>query len=245
VDDEKEVGMTHNMGTLYGIGVGPGDPDLLTVKAVRVLQTVDTVFTAASTKNNYSLAVNIVRAHIPDHVAIQTLSFPMTQDEKNKQAAWNSHANTILETLKQGKTTAFLTLGDPMTYSTFGYLVKSIQAIAPEAPIVTIPGITSYQAAAARLNTPLVEGEESLLVVSGSKGGDHFRRLSAKPDSVVFLKAYRHVADICAALRESDMIEKSTGIVNCTLPEEEIIREVGLLNERKPGYWTLIISKKK
>jgi precorrin-2/cobalt-factor-2 C20-methyltransferase len=146
--------------------------------------------------------------------------------------------------LETGRDAAFLTLGDAMTYSTFGYILRQVKTLAPRIPIVTVPGITSYQAAAARLNQPLVEGEESLLVLSGARGGDHLRRSGLAPDNVVFLKAYRNVPDIVAALAESAMVENSTGIACCGLPEEEIIEDVRDLARRPPGYWTLILAKK-
>ncbi|MGD2186612.1 MAG: precorrin-2 C(20)-methyltransferase, partial [Desulfobacterales bacterium] len=137
------------------------------------------------------------------------------------------------------------TLGDAMTYSTFGYIVRYISAAAPHLKIETIPGISSYQAAAARLNTPLVEGEESLMVVSGAKGGNHLRALSGKPENVVFLKAYRNIKDITDAIKESGSYQECVGIKNCGHENEEIIPNIEALNSQTPNYWTLIIAKKK
>ena len=184
--------MKTKTGTLYGISVGPGDPELITLKAAKILNHIDIVFAAASTKNNHSLAVNIARNHIPDTTTVKMLRFPMTRDRNETRKAWQNNAKIIIEELEQGKNVAFLTLGDAMTYSTFGYIIRHIQTIAPNLKIRTIPGVTSYQAAAARLNTPLVEGEESLMVVSGAKGGNQLRELAGKPENVVFLKAYRN-----------------------------------------------------
>ena len=89
--------MKPKTGTLYGIGVGPGDPDLITLKAAKVLSQVDVVFAAASTKNNHSLAVNIAKPHIPDHTAVQMLRFPMTRDKNETAKASCQHARTIVE----------------------------------------------------------------------------------------------------------------------------------------------------
>jgi precorrin-2/cobalt-factor-2 C20-methyltransferase len=235
--------MNEKTGTFYGIGVGPGDPDLITLKAVKILSRVDIVYAAASTKNNHSLAVNIAEQHIPEHTAVKMLHFPMTRDKSETRTAWHSHAKTILEDIKDGKNVAFLTLGDSMTYSTFGYLLKHVKKIAPEVEIQTIPGITSYQAAAARLNTPLVEGEESLMVVSGAKGGNHLRELAGKPENVVFMKAYRNVGDIKDAIDEVGSYPSSVGIKNCSHLNEEIIADISVLRDRAPDYWTLIIAK--
>ncbi len=230
-------------GTFYGIGVGPGDPELITLKAVKILSRVDIVYAAASTKNNHSLAINIAKPHIPEHTAVKMLRFPMTRDKNETRNAWRTHAQTILEEIKCGKNVAFLTLGDAMTYSTFGYLMRHVQKIAPQVEIQTVPGITSYQAAAARLNTPLVEGEESLMVVSGAKGGNRLRELAGKPENVVFMKAYRNVGDIKNAIDEVGTYPSSVGIKHCSHPNEEIITDINELSERLPDYWTLIIAK--
>ena len=235
--------MNEKTGIFYGIGVGPGDPDLITLKAVKILSCVDIVYAAASTKNNHSLAVNIAKRHIPEDTAVKMLRFPMTRDKNETRKAWCSHARTILEDIQRGKNVAFLTLGDAMTYSTFGYLIKHVKKIAPTVEIQTVPGITSYQAAAARLNTPLVEGEESLMVVSGATGGNRLRELAGKPENVVFMKAYRNVGDIKDAIDEVGTYPSSVGIKNCSHPDEEIIPDIDELRERLPDYWTLIIAK--
>ncbi|MDJ0666470.1 MAG: precorrin-2 C(20)-methyltransferase [Desulfobacterales bacterium] len=236
--------MTIKPGTLYGIGVGPGDPDLLTVKAIHVLQKVDIVYTAASTKNDYSLAVNIARAHIPAETEIRTLAFPMTKDRHATHQAWEANARTIAAVTAAGRQAAFLTLGDPLTFSTFGYILKYMRRLFPDLPVVTVPGITAYQASAAALNMPLVEGEQSLLVVSGAYGGNRLAGQIEKPDTVVFMKAYRNVNGICAALENADMLAHSAGVVRCSLPEQEIVADVKTLESRSPNYWTLIIARK-
>jgi len=236
--------MNHQIGKLYGIGVGPGDPDLLTLKAVKVLQQVSVVFTAASSKNDYSLALEIARPHIPKDARVHPLAFPMTQDVAAKQAAWAANAAIVADFLNQGHDAAFLTLGDSLTFSTFGYLLRQIKDRYPQVVVETVPGITSYQASAAALNMPLVEGEESLLVLSGAQGGDRLREQRHKPDNVVFMKAYRNVPSICEALDEAGMLNHAAGVVSCSLPGEELIRDVSALLRREPNYWTLIIAKK-
>jgi precorrin-2/cobalt-factor-2 C20-methyltransferase len=236
--------MNTKTGTLYGIGVGPGDPELITLKAAKILGRVDIVYAAASTRNHHSLAKDIARPHIPETTPIKLLKFPMTRDPQETRGAWEMHAHTIINELEARKDVAFLTLGDAMTYSTFGYLVRHINAAAPDLKIETIPGISSYQAAAARLNTPLVEGEESLMVVSGAKGGNRLRELAGKPENIVFLKAYRNVRDITDAIAESGSYQQCVGIKNCGHGNEEIIPNIEALNKQTPNYWTLIIAKK-
>ena len=237
--------MDNRLGTFYGIGVGPGEPDLITLKAAKVLAKVNTIFTASSSKNMHSLAVDIARDHIPETTPVIRLSFPMCSDKTVLEKAWKNNAAVILETLKQGKDAAFLTLGDCMTYSTYGYLGRYVKKLAPEVVMVAIPGITSYQAAAARLNRPLVEGEEALLILSGVHGGNRFRELAGSAENVVFMKAYKNVSDIVKSLKERGCLETSLGISSCGLPEERIIEDVREFEKIAPDYWTLIFSKQK
>ncbi len=235
--------MKQDLGTLYGIGVGPGDPELLTVKSARIISEVDVVFAAASTKNNYSLAVNIAEPYIPKETTVRVLQFPMSKNKEETCKAWKTHAETIISVLEEGKNAAFLTLGDPMTYSTYGYILQNIQNLAPHVPITTIPGITSYQAAAACINTPLVEGEECLMVVSGVNGGDRLRQATIKPENVVFMKAYRNIKDINAAIEDASGYARCVGVSNCSLPDQKIYPDTREFNDRIPEYWTLIIAK--
>jgi precorrin-2/cobalt-factor-2 C20-methyltransferase len=230
-------------GKLYGVGVGPGDPELITVKAVRVIKSADMVFTAASTKNNYSLAVDIAAPYIDRSATIKTLKFPMTKDETRVEAAWTANAEEIALALKQGLTVVFLTLGDPVTYSTFGYILKTMKQVMPDADIETIPGITSFHAASARLNRILVEGEESLLVTSGAFGGSQIRHLY-QVENIAIVKAYKNIKDINAALKEAGMHEKGVAISHCGREKEKIFKNLDDLETRSPDYWTLILASK-
>ncbi|MDL2322251.1 precorrin-2 C(20)-methyltransferase [Desulfosarcina sp. OttesenSCG-928-B08] len=230
-------------GTLYGIGVGPGDPDLIPVKSVHLLSTLQVIFAAASTKNTHSQAVSIARPHLPESADIRLLSFPMTKSRSEKEACWDANARTIMAEMKKGQDVAFLTLGDPLTYATYGYILKSIQRLGPDLPVVTIPGISAYQAAAARVNQPLVEGEESLLILSGVEGGDHLRKLAASVDNVVFMKTYRNAGDIVDTLEEKGMLDTSVAVVNCGRENEAVLTDIRELKSRNSPYWTLILAK--
>jgi precorrin-2/cobalt-factor-2 C20-methyltransferase len=230
-------------GKLYGVGVGPGDPELITVKAVRVIKAADIVFTAASSKNSYSLAVEIAAPYISRSTKIRTLGFPMTKDETQVETAWTANAKEIAQSLKNGLTVVFLTLGDPVTYSTFGYILKTMKQVMPQADIETIPGITSFHAASARLNRILVEGEESLLITSGAFGGSQIRQ-SHQVENIAIVKAYKNIKDINAALKEAGMHEKGVAISHCGRTKEEIFDNLDDLETRTPDYWTLILASK-
>jgi precorrin-2/cobalt-factor-2 C20-methyltransferase len=232
-----------NTGKLFGVGVGPGDPELITVKAVRVIKEADIIFTAASSKNTYSLAVEIASPYIASSIRIEKLGFPMTKNLDEVEAAWIHNAQQIANVLKEGKNAVFLTLGDPTTYSTFGYILKKMKCIMPEAEIETIPGITSFHAASARLNRILVEGEESLLVTSGAFGGDSIRNVK-EVENVAIVKAYKNIKDINIALKDNGLYSKGVAVSKCGRKKEEIIENLDDLESREPDYWTLILASR-
>ena len=236
--------MTTKTGTLYGIGVGPGDPELVTLKALKVLQGVPHIFASCSTKNTYSLALSIVRCHLSG-AGIEPLPFPMTKDPEELASAWEQNARRVLEVLATGSDAAFVTLGDPLTYSTFGYLLKTLKRLNPEVPIVTIPGITSYSAAAALTHIPLTEGEESFYLVSGALGAAQLKEVIDKTDNIVILKTYRHFDEIYRVLEDMDLLDRTTCISRCGLEGEAIVENLRDLKGRELPYLSMVIIKKK
>ncbi|MHB9072813.1 MAG: precorrin-2 C(20)-methyltransferase [Desulfobaccales bacterium] len=235
--------MTTKTGTLYGIGVGPGDPELITLKAVKVLHRVPHIFAACSTKNSYSLALSIVRCHL-NGAGIEHLPFPMSKDPQVLASAWEENARRVLEVLDAGSDAAFVTLGDPLTYSTFGYLLKTLKRLQPEVRIVTIPGITSYSAAAALTHTPLTEGEESFYLVSGALGAANLKEVIDKSDNIVILKTYRYFAEIYQTLEEMDLLDRTTCISRCGLDGETVVENLRDLKGRELPYLSMVIIKK-
>ncbi len=232
-------------GTLYGIGVGPGDPDLITLKATKVLERMTIVFAAASTKNAHSLAEKIVSRHLHAGARIVRLDFPMTRDRQRLSHAWRENAKIVVSTLEKGEDAALVTLGDPMTYSTFGYIMQTIRETKADIPIRIIPGITSYQAASASAEWVLAEGEESFAVVSGALGAEKLRKVIDRTDNVVVLKVYRHYNEIIKALKELDLSENSVLISRCGLDGEEISFDLKPRPDPHPCYLSLLLIRKK
>jgi precorrin-2/cobalt-factor-2 C20-methyltransferase len=236
--------MTTKTGTLYGIGVGPGDPELITLKALKVLQSVPHIFASCSTKNTYSLALSIVRCHL-NGAGIEHLPFPLSKDDRVLAEAWERNARRVLEVLATGSDAAFVTLGDPLTYSTFGYLLKTLKRLNPEVGIVTIPGITSYSAAAALTHIPLTEGEESFYLVSGALGAAQLKEVIDKSDNIVILKTYRYFNEIYQVLEDMDLLDRTTCISRCGLEGETIVENLRDLKGRELPYLSMVIIKKK
>lgn len=235
--------MPEKIGTLYGIGVGPGDPELLTIKAVRILGEVDLVFTAASPGNDYSIAQRIAGPHLKPDTPVKRLDFPMVGDEQALTEAWRANAEAIARELRQGLSAAFLTLGDPLTYSTFGYVLPYLAELLPADAVVTVPGITSYQMAAARVNRPLVTGLESLTILSGVEDPEKLEELLALSDNVAILKTYRSFDKIMAMLKKRGLARQATLCCKLGLPDETIHGDLENDPVADPPYLSLMIVK--
>ena len=188
-------------GHLYGIGVGPGDPELLTIKAANVLSRVDLILAASSTRNDDSLALDIARPHLKQGTRVIRLGFPMSRDEDILQSAWVENARLVLKELEAGHDAAFITLGDPLLYSTFAYLLRTLRTLAPDQEVTVVPGITSFQAVAAATQTVLAESAQNLLILPGIREAKDLRKSLEGADNAVILKAYTNFSAIREQLR--------------------------------------------
>lgn len=228
-------------GTLYGVGVGPGAPDLLTLRAVDVLSRVDVVLAPASPRNDYSLALESARPHVREGVELVRLDFPMTRDTDVLHEAWRVAAQRTAQILCSGRSAAFLTLGDPTIYSTFGYLSRRVREIAPEIPIEIVPGITSFQAAAARTHTTLCEGGESLLVLPGINGAERLAAGLRFSQNTVILKAYRNFPAIRQAVCDAGC-KRVVFASRIGLDNEQVTHDMDSVVET-PHYLSLLLVK--
>ncbi|GAB7080232.1 precorrin-2 C(20)-methyltransferase [Megalodesulfovibrio paquesii] len=231
-------------GVLHGLGVGPGDPELLTLKAVRLLGQVEAVFAAASTKNDFSHALEIARPHLRPGTPVTRLPFPMTSDQAVLDAAWQANADAVAEVLAQGRDAAFLTLGDPLLFSTFGYLARTLRTRHPLARLAATPGITSFQAAAATAVIPLAEAGESLLVLPGVAGGAALRQAMEASPNVAVLKAYKNYGELKNAVAEGGCRPGSAVFTRLGLEGEQWSRDLDSLGDT-PHYLTLMLVKRR
>lgn len=183
--------------TVFGIGVGPGDPGLLTVRAAETLQHARAVMAPAPHRGGDSLALSIARPHLPEACDVHTAHFPMTEDRDELLAAWDDAAATLLRLAAAGAPVAFITLGDAMLYSTWSYVLAALRRAAPDAAVETIPGVTAMAACAAAVGRPLAEGREPLLVWPDEPPADAAGLLELAPN-IVFMKADRHLEALAA-----------------------------------------------
>ncbi len=150
------------MAKFYGIGTGPGDSDLVTVKAVKTLGNLDILYTPESKREGNSLALSIVEQYLPKDLKIKQRHFPMNFNDGEKILAWNRVADEIVVDVKDGKNVGFVTLGDPMIYSTYVYIMERL---IDKIDVETIPGISSFSNIASNQNFPLVMDKEPLIIV--------------------------------------------------------------------------------
>ncbi len=219
-------------GVLYGVGVGPGDPELLTLKAVRVLQGSDVIAVPDAGKGN-QVALQIVQDYIKGK-ELQFVSTPMVRDSAVLERAHSACADRICALLEGGKQVAFITLGDPTIYSTYIYLHKRVLERGYEAEIV--PGVPSFCAAAAKLNQSLCEGGQPLVILPASRDKD------SKRVNRVYMKAGKSILDLQAELRTNGTLEYASLVENCGLPGERVLPRFADLEE-PTGYFTLVITK--
>lgn len=223
---------------LYGIGVGPGDPELLTLKALRVIRESDVVALPGEVPMD-TVAYKIVVQAYPELAEKELLAvhMPMTKDPVKLEESHSQGAEVIANLLDQGKQVAFLTLGDPTVYSTYIYVHKRVEEAGY--PVEIISGITSFCAVAAKLNIGLVEKAEPLHVVPASYQIEDSLKL---PGTKVLMKAGKQMGNVKKMLIEND--EEAVMIQNCGMPGEKIYRSVDEIPE-DTGYYSLIIVKEK
>lgn len=225
-------------GKIYGIGVGPGDPELMTMKAVRFLKGADVVAIPGKDRNScvaYRIAAQAVLEL--DEKELLSVHFPMTKDPKILEESHEQAVRALAALLDEGKTVAFLTLGDPTVYSTYLYVHKRLSEQGYEAEIVS--GIPSFCAAAARLGVSLGEGDQSIHILPGSYPVEEGLSL---PGVKVLMKSGRQIGAVKKALAARDM--EAVMVENCGMDGERVFFRTEDISENA-GYYSLIIVKDK
>ncbi len=240
------------VGKFIGIGVGPGDPELITVKAVKALKMVDVVSVPKAHADTPSIALGMVKHILEERKKppeVLELVFPMTKDELEVKRLWAKNAGIVAEKVENGKVIAFITLGDPMFYSTFIYLFQSLRQKYPEVKLEIIPGVTSLTACAASAKIPLAEKEEVIAIIPSDLDYKLIEETAKHADNLVFMKCAHRFKDLVPILERSSFTKNSTIALvrRCSMPEEQVI--VGKLGdvqswEIPEDYFSMAIVKR-
>lgn len=226
-------------GKFYGIGVGVGDPENITVKATKKLHEVDVIVLPEAKSGEGSTAFNIVKEYLKPGVEQMFLEFPMIKDVEARKVFRKNNADKVSAELEKGKNVAFLTIGDPMTYSTYTYVLEHI---ADDVEVETIAGVTSFNSIAARLNVPLMIGDEDLKVVSVNRKTDIYKEIENN-DNLVLMKISRNFEKIKKAIIETGNKENAVIVSDCGKDNEVIYWDIESVEE-VPYFSTMILKKK-
>jgi len=254
--------LTERKGKLIGIGVGPGDTELLTIKAVKILKTVPIICSPKSAPDKESIALSIIKPILEkrkkesdkkesdrkeedlkkndedknESLKILEPVFPMIEDGKTLEKHWDEASSLIAKYLNEGLDVAFITLGDPSIYSTFSYVQKRLD----EYEIEMVPGVNSFTACASSISKPLVEKDEILMIIP--KIDDRLETLLKNGNNFVLMKTSRNTEELEDIIHNQDGEKEIISVQNCTMENEEIIYG---FPKNKPYLTTTIVKLKK
>ncbi|MBD2089020.1 precorrin-2 C(20)-methyltransferase [Microcoleus sp. FACHB-1515] len=229
------------IGTLYGIGAGPGDPELLTVKGLRLLQSVSIVAFPAGMNGQTGVAERSIAPWLkPDQVRLP-LVFPYVQNDRELEQAWQAAAEKVWSYLEQGQDVAFVSEGDVSFYSTFTYLAQTLGQLHPIAPIQTIPGICSPLAAAAQLGLPLTIRSQRLTVLPALYTVSDLETALNSAEVLVLMKVSSVYSQVWRILQKRQLLQHSHVIERATLPNQVIYSDLRDRPDLKLPYFSLLI----
>lgn len=230
---------------IYAVGVGPGDPELLTRKAERIIRSAAVICAPTGAADAASYALSIV-ADLVDPARQEVLSqvFPMRKDQEGLEAFWEDAAAQVAERVRAGKDVAFITIGDPFLYSTFLYLYRIFRKRYPEILVEIVPGISSINAAAAAAGVPLGMAAERIAILPTTYEDDELRRTFADFDTVILMKVNRVFDRIYALLKELGLERNGVFVRRVGSADEEVVFDLERLVGEKLDYLSLLIVRK-
>ena len=231
-------------GKIYGIGVGPGDPELLTFKAYRILKEVDVVCVPKSKTEKESLALSVVNRALGRELKVMELLFPMTHDQEVLKEHWDQATEKMAAIARQGRSLAFITIGDPMFYSTYAYVLERVKRNYRDIEIETVPGITAFAACSSFINEPLAEGDERLAVIPAAYGLDAIKEALQNYDNVVLMKVNRIYDEVAGLLRDMNLLDKAVFVSRCGYEDQFYSTDIAGLAGAEKDYMSVMVVRK-
>jgi precorrin-2/cobalt-factor-2 C20-methyltransferase len=228
---------------LVGVGVGPGDPELLTLRAARAIREAEVVFAPTRRPGGRSLALEIVKDLVDERrQTVLVVPFP----DAGAGDRWDLPAHTVVEALGTDRRGVFLTEGDPSMFGSFGHLSAAIRRFRPGLDVETVPGVSSVTAAAAAAGVMLADDDDRLAIVPATAGSDAVEAALRDFECVVLLKVGPALREMIGLLERLDLISRTVYVRRCGWPDREIVRDVRTLAESPPrDYFALLIVRRR
>ena len=229
-------------GKLIGASLGPGDPELITRRSWAVLQSNARWIYPVKKAAEVSYALSIVeRSGLPIPADAVELVFPMTRDAELLAKAWLRAAEQTVALLAEGRDLVFLVEGDASTFATFGHLARVARELAPEIEVETIPGVSSFAAAAATTGMPLAEEDETLAIIPAAYGTGVIDHMLDEFDTLILLKVKPLLDEVLELLERRDLLATSCFIEKVGSPDERVVRDLASLKGEKVNYLSLLL----
>jgi precorrin-2/cobalt-factor-2 C20-methyltransferase len=236
-----------SLGTLYGVGVGPGAPDLITLRAQRILREAGVLALPRANDYTPSMAWRIAKPAVGDVPGQERLflTFPMSKDPARLRPAWESALAQIGARLEAGKSVAFVTEGDPSLFSTFIYLAREAPRRWPGVRVEVVPAVSSLLAVPAVTGIPLADGQERIAIVPANYGLADLVRILEEFDTVVLMKIGSEMPNVIAALERTGLTERAVYVSKATMPEERIVRDLRAAGAESGDCFAMVVVAKK
>jgi precorrin-2/cobalt-factor-2 C20-methyltransferase len=240
--------------TLHIIGVGPGDPGLLTIKALGILRHCPVIATPKASQHGHSTALSIVQQALPageiNGKEIVELHFPMKKIHLGQEPdpevlqAWQDAARCIYAILSQGRDVAFPTLGDPAIYSTGYYLYMTMIEMYPEVRVQFVPGISAMSSCSATTRTPICLGDDMLAVIPATFSDGRLREILETFDTIVLMKVYRVMDHLISLLTDLNILDKAMLVERVGMADERVLADLSTISGQVHYFSTIIVRKK-
>jgi precorrin-2/cobalt-factor-2 C20-methyltransferase len=235
---------------LFCIGCGPGDPELLTVRAVDLIKNAEVIFAPTAREGKPSIALSVVEKYIGKFTKTVSLVFPMVKDKESLRDYWKRNADEIASAVRTGKKVIYLTIGDPALYSTWIYVQRELKRTHKDIEIEIVPGVTSMFAIAAKAGISLAEGDETMAIVPACYDLERVKRTASACDNVIFLKDGRYFDRVVEILGEAGFPDSATVAIAQNISDKGEILEMKKMSELrgKKGptekYFSIMVAKK-